>query len=69
MKKRVLKIFQLLFAFSLLLSASGCRFPLAKDDRPNFLIIVTDDQRFDTMDYMPNTQKLIFNQGVTFSSG
>jgi arylsulfatase A-like enzyme len=69
MKKRVLKIFQLLFAFSLLLSASGCRFPLAKDDRPNFLIIVTDDQRFDTMDYMPNTQKLIFDQGVTFSSG
>jgi len=69
MKKRVFKIFQLLFAFSLLLSTSGCRFPLAKDDRPNFLIIVTDDQRFDTMDYMPNTQKLIFDQGVTFSSG
>jgi len=38
-----------------------------KDDRPNFLIIITDDQRFDTMQYMPNTQSLIFDQGVTFS--
>ncbi len=40
-----------------------------KDERPNFLIIITDDQRFDTMEYMPNTQSLIFDQGVTFSSG
>jgi arylsulfatase A-like enzyme len=40
-----------------------------KDERPNFLIIVTDDQRFDTMQYMPNTQSLIFDQGVTFSHG
>ncbi len=39
------------------------------DERPNFLIIVTDDQRFDTMQYMPNTQSLIFDQGVTFSHG
>ena len=39
------------------------------DTRPNFLIIITDDQRFDTMQYMPNTQKLIFDQGVTFSHG
>lgn len=39
------------------------------DERPNFLVIVTDDQRFDTMEYMPNTQALIFDQGVTFSRG
>lgn len=39
------------------------------DERPNFLIIITDDQRFDTMEYMPNTQSLIFDQGVTFSHG
>ena len=39
------------------------------DTRPNFLIIITDDQRFDTMQYMPNTQKLIFDRGVTFSHG
>ena len=69
MKNKPLKIFQLVIALSLLLSTSGCRFPLVKDERPNFLIIVTDDQRFDTMEYMPNTQQLIFDQGVTFSSG
>ncbi len=41
--------------------------PRINDTRPNFLIIVTDDQRYDTMEYMPNTQELIFDQGVTFS--
>ena len=69
MKKKILTAIQLLIAFSLLLSASGCRFPLLKDERPNFLIIVTDDQRFDTMEYMPNTQQTIFDAGVTFSHG
>ncbi|MFN8398589.1 MAG: sulfatase [Anaerolineales bacterium] len=43
--------------------------PRINDTRPNFLIIVTDDQRYDTMEYMPNTQELIFDQGVTFSKG
>ncbi|MCC7119005.1 MAG: sulfatase [Anaerolineales bacterium] len=39
------------------------------DKRPNFLIIITDDQRFDSMEFMPKTQELIFDQGVTFSKG
>ena len=39
------------------------------DKRPNFLIIVTDDQRFDTMEFMPQTQQKIFDQGVTFTHG
>lgn len=43
--------------------------PRFSDERPNFLIIVTDDQRYDSMEYMPNTQQLIFDQGVTFSNG
>lgn len=42
--------------------------PRAHDERPNFLIIISDDQRYDTMQFMPNTQKLIFDQGVTFSN-
>jgi arylsulfatase A-like enzyme len=69
MKRKVFPIFQFIFAFLTILSTGGCRFPLIKDERPNFLIILTDDQRFDTMEYMPNTQQLIFDQGVTFSSG
>ena len=43
--------------------------PRINDQRPNFLIIITDDQRFDTMQYMPNTQQMIFDEGVTFSRG
>ena len=69
MYKKIVYILQFSLAAIMLLSTGGCRFPLAKDNRPNFLIIVSDDQRFDTMDYMPNTQQLIFDQGVTFSSG
>lgn len=59
--------------FLLILTAfalQSCRaLPRLNDQRPNFLVIITDDQRFDTMQYMPNTQQLIFDQGVTFSSG
>jgi N-acetylglucosamine-6-sulfatase len=39
----------------------------ASGERPNFLIIVTDDQRYGTMEYMPRTQARIFDQGVTFT--
>lgn len=40
-----------------------------KDKRPNFLIILTDDQRYDTLQYMPQTRQKIFDQGVTFDHG
>src|SRR5688572_27049099 len=35
-------------------------------ERPNVLIILSDDQRYDTMDYMPRTKARVFAQGVTF---
>lgn len=59
-------------SFSIIISAfllQACQtIPrLFNDERPNFLIIITDDQRYDTMEFMPNTQELIFDQGVTFS--
>ena len=55
---------------TLALSLQSCGFfPRINDERPNFLIIITDYQRYDTMEYMPNTQELIFDQGVAFSSG
>jgi len=69
MQKKSISVLQFTLAAILLLSTSGCRLPFQKDERPNFIIIITDDQRFDTMEYMPNTQQLIFDQGVTFSSG
>jgi len=41
----------------------------AQNPRPNILVIITDDQRFDTIkDVMPRTQARIFNEGVTFAN-
>ncbi len=37
-----------------------------QNSRPNFLVIITDDQRYDTMDYMPLTTARIFEQGAAF---
>ena len=39
------------------------------DDRPNVLLIVTDDQRWDTLWAMPNVQHLLVRKGVTFRNG
>ena len=36
---------------------------------PNVVIIITDDQVVGTMDAMPVTQRLIVDQGVTYSTG
>lgn len=55
------------FVLILLTASSGCFANNAA--RPNFLIIITDDQRLDSLPYMPTTVDRIFNQGVTFSKG
>ena len=36
-------------------------------ERPNVLLIVTDDQRWDTLDAMPVVQRELASRGVTFS--
>ena len=38
--------------------------------RPNFIFVLADDQDllFDSMQYMPNTQKFIVNEGLTLSN-
>ena len=36
--------------------------------RPNFVIILSDDQRYDTLDFMPLTQARIFDRGITFTN-
>jgi arylsulfatase A-like enzyme len=42
--------------------------PPPQDPRPNFLIIITDDQRFDSFqDFMPITYSRIAQQGVDFT--
>jgi len=69
MRGKYITLSQFILVAILLLSTTGCQSALLTDSRPNFLIIVTDDQRYDTMEYMPNTQQLIFDEGVTFTNG
>jgi arylsulfatase A-like enzyme len=64
MKRSILFLISFGLFLGGILSACSSR---QDDPRPNFLIIVSDDQRYDTMQYMPKTQELIFDQGVTFS--
>jgi len=57
--------------FAVLLIAAACLQAqnLPRGSRPNILVIITDDQRFDTIkDAMPRTQARIFNEGVTFTA-
>jgi arylsulfatase A-like enzyme len=37
--------------------------------RPNVVLIVSDDQRYDSIEFMPLTKARIFDEGVTFTSG
>jgi N-acetylglucosamine-6-sulfatase len=36
--------------------------------QPNIVVMLTDDQRWDTLSYMPNVQSEIMSHGVTFSN-
>jgi N-acetylglucosamine-6-sulfatase len=40
----------------------------AQDERPSILLIVTDDQRWDTLWSMPQVQRLLVDRGVSFSN-
>src|SRR5258708_29872948 len=61
--------FLILILLGLILLAACISLPRINDTRPNFLIIVSDDQRIGSMDFMPVTQSIIFDQGVTFNNG
>ena len=37
-------------------------------DRPSFVVIMTDDQRMETLSKMPQTQKLLADKGTTFTN-
>ena len=40
----------------------------AADMPPNIILVVTDDQRVDTLQYMPIVNELLVDQGVTFAN-
>jgi N-acetylglucosamine-6-sulfatase len=47
--------------------ASSSKVTAAKRSRPNFVVITTDDQRADDMQWMPFTRELLGGHGVTFT--
>jgi N-acetylglucosamine-6-sulfatase len=57
-----------LFASSIQYVSPGQSNVARAGDRPNILLIVTDDQRFDTMEFMPRTKARVFDEGVTFTN-
>jgi N-acetylglucosamine-6-sulfatase len=50
-------------------SPSGGRSAQAETARPNFLLIVADDMRYDQLEYMPRVQRLIRDPGTAFTQG
>ncbi len=40
----------------------------AKDDRPNILVVMTDDMAADDIQLLPNVQKLLAKKGTTYSN-
>ena len=59
--------FILMFLTASLLSS--CIPFFSKSNRPNFIVIISDDQSHDSTQFMPQTQSVIFDQGVRFAQG
>lgn len=52
------------------LGGAAPSYAVEEDERPNFIVIVTDDQRYGTVKrFMPRTWSNIFEQGTYFSRG
>jgi arylsulfatase A-like enzyme len=58
----------LVTALVLLAAIGGTVVLIRSDDRPNILLIVTDDQRFDTLHTMPAVGRWFVDEGVNYSS-
>ena len=53
---------------SVLVPVGGLSRPLRADDRPNIVVIMTDDQRWDALQTMPTVKAQLRDRGVTFSN-
>ncbi len=68
MRRTALVLLALLLT-SQLVSTSNATSPRELAPRtPNVLLIVTDDMRFDDLEYMPNVQRLLVDRGTSFSN-
>ena len=68
--KILLIFFLLVFSLPLSGSLAGCSSPTAqpRSDKPNIILILTDDQPYQTMQYMPTVQKELVAKGVNFTN-
>ena len=53
---------------SVLVPVGGLSYPLRADDRPNIVVIMTDDQRWDALQTMPTVKAQLRDRGVTYSN-
>jgi arylsulfatase A-like enzyme len=53
---------------TLVAATASARDVAAQPPRPNIVVILSDDQRWDTLDRMPNVERLIAAHGVTFAN-
>jgi N-acetylglucosamine-6-sulfatase len=67
--KRVLAPFVLALAAALAMSASATVTTQAQpSQKPNIIFILTDDQRYDDLQFMPKTMQVLADQGMSFSN-
>jgi predicted AlkP superfamily pyrophosphatase or phosphodiesterase len=68
--RRRFALMALLLALTALLPATGHRShpAAAQGQRPNIILIVTDDQRADFLKYMPTVRTRLAANGVTFTN-
>jgi arylsulfatase A-like enzyme len=72
------KVFRIVSSAAMPTTAAGCPSPTATGRKPNIVVILTDDQRFDTVGnthsldgvtpVMPQVMDQLANQGITFTN-
>jgi arylsulfatase A-like enzyme len=65
--KIILVILLIAFTF-LLIACSASSESQPRTDKPNIIIILTDDQPFHTIEQMPNVQSELVQKGITFTN-
>ena len=62
-------IYRFISVFLATCMLSSCVPFFSKSNRPNVIVIISDDQSHDSMQFMPETKALVFDQGITFAQG
>lgn len=66
--KKIIFVLLLLFIPTHSLSACSNSQPVTRSDKPNIIIILTDDQPYHTIEHMPTVQSELVDKGITFTN-